>query len=98
MIRLADVGIGVNLGVDVMVGRTPAPARAMLDAFGFDSAIARKGVPAPVQAGVRWTVEHTHAWMNAFGKLRRPRQKRTEAAGDRHLGPLSPEQNRRACC
>ena len=28
--------------------------RALLDALGFDGAIARKGIPAPVQAGARW--------------------------------------------
>ena len=33
------------------------PTRALLDALGFDAAIARKGVPAPVQAGARWVVE-----------------------------------------
>jgi hypothetical protein len=33
------------------------PARALLEVLGFDGAIARKGVPAPVQAGARWVVE-----------------------------------------
>ena len=37
------------------------PTRALLDALGFDGAIARKGVPAPVQAGSRWVVERTHS-------------------------------------
>ncbi len=32
---------------------------------------ARKGVPAPIQAGKRWVVERSHAWMNGYGKLRR---------------------------
>jgi hypothetical protein len=31
--------------------------RVLLDDLGFDGAIARKGVPAPVQAGGRWIVE-----------------------------------------
>jgi transposase len=52
------------------------PTRALLDALGFDGAIARKGVPAPVQAGARWVVERTHQWMNGFGKLRRCTEKR----------------------
>ena len=39
--------------------------------LGFDGEIARKGVPAPVQAGARWVVERTQAWMNGYGKLRR---------------------------
>ena len=52
------------------------PTRAPLDALGFDGAIARKGVPAPVQAGARWVVERTHSWMNGYGKLRRCTEKR----------------------
>jgi transposase len=51
------------------------PTRALLDALGFDGAIARKGVPAPVQAGARWVVERTHSWMNNYGKLRRCTEK-----------------------
>jgi len=52
------------------------PSRALLDALGFDGAIARKGVPAPIQAGSRWVVERTHQWMNGYGKLRRCTEKR----------------------
>jgi transposase len=52
------------------------PTRALLDALGFDGAIARKGVPAPVPAGSRWVVERTHSWMNGYGKLRRCTEKR----------------------
>ena len=52
-------------------GYDNGPTRALLDALGFDGAIARKGVPAPVQAGARWVVERTHSWMNGSGKLRR---------------------------
>jgi transposase len=48
-----------------------ARTRALLDALGFAGAIARKGIPAPLQAGTRWVVERTHAWMNGYGKLRR---------------------------
>ena len=47
------------------------PTRALLDGLGLTGSIARKGVPAPLQAGSRWTVERTHAWMNGYGKLRR---------------------------
>jgi hypothetical protein len=32
--------------------------------------IARKGIPAPIQATPRWPVERTLAWGNQFGKLR----------------------------
>jgi transposase len=54
-------------------------SRALLDALGLDGAIARKGVPAPVQAGARWVVERTHSWMNGYGKLRRCTEKRAAA-------------------
>lgn len=49
--------------------------RAVLDELGFTGEIARQGVPAPVQAGKRWVVERTHAWMNGYGKLRRCTEK-----------------------
>jgi transposase len=51
------------------------PSRALLDELGFQGAIARKGVPAPIQAGSRWVVERTHQWMNGYGKLRRCTEK-----------------------
>jgi hypothetical protein len=44
--------------------------RALLETLGFTGEIARKGLPAPVQAGKRWVVERLHAWMNTYGKLR----------------------------
>lgn len=56
-------------------GYDGAPTRALLDARGFGAAIAPKGVPAPVQAGRRWVVERTQAWMNGYGKLRRCTEK-----------------------
>jgi Transposase DDE domain len=65
-----DVTVHLDRGYD---GR---PTRALLDALGFDGDIARKGVPAPVQAGARWVVERTHQWMNGYGKLRRCTEKR----------------------
>ncbi len=66
----ADVTVHLDRAFD------GAPSRALLAELGFDGAIARKGVPAPVQAGRRWTVERTHAWMNGYGKLRRCTEKR----------------------
>jgi len=57
-------------------GYDGAPTRALLAEFGLDGVIARKGVPAPIQAGTRWVVERTHAWMNGYGKLRRCTEKR----------------------
>nr|WSX48628.1 IS5 family transposase [Streptomyces sp. NBC_00974] len=48
-----------------------AKSRALIAELGFTAEIARKGVPAPLQAGKRWVVERTHSWMNDYGKLRR---------------------------
>jgi transposase len=48
-----------------------APTRTLLDRLGFTGDIARKGIPAPLQAGKRWVVERTQSWMNGYGKLRR---------------------------
>ena len=56
-------------------GYDSAATRALLDGFGFTAEIARKGVPAPLQAGKRWVVERTQAWMNGYGKLRRCTEK-----------------------
>ena len=61
--------------VHLDLGYHGQPTRALLDALGFDGAIARKGVPAPIQAGSRWVVERTHSWMNGYGKLRRCTEK-----------------------
>lgn len=69
-----------RLPEDVLVHRDRGddgdPTRALLAELGFAGAIARKGVPAPVQAGSRWVVERTHRWMNGHGKLRRCTEKR----------------------
>jgi hypothetical protein len=70
----ARVQLGVlptRLTVHLDAAYDGGPTRALLDALGFAGEIARKGVPAPVQASRRWPVERLHAWMNAFGKLRR---------------------------
>ena len=64
-----DVTVHLDRGYDSRA------TRALLDALGFDGAIARKGVPAPIQAGSRWVVERTHSWMNGYGKLRRCTEK-----------------------
>jgi transposase len=57
--------------VHLDAGYAGGPTAALLTEFGFAGTIARKGVPAPIQAGTRWVVERTHAWMNGYGKLRR---------------------------
>ena len=64
-----DVTVHLDRGYD------SGPTRALLDALGLDGAIARKGIPAPVQAGARWVVERAHQWMNGYGKLRRCTEK-----------------------
>lgn len=51
---------------------------------GGTAEIARKGVPAPIQAGKRWVIERTHSWMNDYRKLRRRTEKSGEAV-DFHL-------------
>jgi hypothetical protein len=72
---LAGLGKLDALPEEVLVhldrGYDSQSTRVLLDDLGFDGAIARKGVPAPVQAGGRWMVERTHSWMNGYGKLRR---------------------------
>ncbi|MFE2070142.1 IS5 family transposase [Streptomyces sp. NPDC059467] len=64
----------VNVNLDR--GYDSDKTRAALEELGFTGEIARKGVPAPIQAGQRWVVERSHAWMNCFGKLRRCTEKR----------------------
>lgn len=69
-------GLPDSVTVHLDRGYDGGPSRALLDALGFHGAIARKGVPAPVQAGSRWVVERAHQWMNGYGKLRRCTEKR----------------------
>ena len=57
-------------------GYDSTPTRDLLDELGYDHDIARKPIPAPIQAGKRWAVEHTHSWMNGYGKIRRCTEKR----------------------
>ena len=66
-------------------GYDSQPTRQLLDQLGFNGEIARKGVPAPIQAGARWVVERTHSWMNGYGKLRRCTEAQRQ---DRGLLPL----------
>ncbi len=68
-------GLPEDVTVHLDRGYDGGPTRALLDVLGFDGAIARKGVPAPIQAGARWVVERTHGWMNGYGKLRRCTEK-----------------------
>ena len=52
-------------------GSDSAATRDRLAALAITGVIARKGLAAPLQAGMRWVVERTHSWMNGYGKLRR---------------------------
>lgn len=65
----------VDTTVHLDRGYDSGVTRALLEDLGFNGAIARRGLPAPVQAGKRWVVERTHAWMNGYGKLRRCTEK-----------------------
>jgi Transposase DDE domain len=67
--RLGPLSAGSTVHLDR--GYDSGVTRARLADLGFTGEIARKGLPAPVQAGTRWVVERTQAWMNGFGKLRR---------------------------
>ena len=57
-------------------GYDGAATRDLLRGLAITAVIARKGEPAPLQAGKRWVVERTHAWMNGYGKLRRCTERR----------------------
>lgn len=48
------------------------PTRAVLDQLGFTGEIARKGIPAPLQAGKRWVVEKTQAHCPRDDTIARP--------------------------
>jgi hypothetical protein len=67
-----DVRVHLDRGYD------SGPAREVLDRHELIAVIARKGIPAPIQAGKRWVVERCHAWMNGYGKLRRCTEKNTD--------------------
>ncbi|HEY8685895.1 MAG TPA: IS5 family transposase [Chloroflexota bacterium] len=74
--KVAALTDAVPGSVHLDQGYAGGPTRALLEELGLDGTIARKGVPAPRQAGSRWTVERTHSWMNGYGKLRRCTEKR----------------------
>lgn len=81
--RRDDGLLAVTLDTLDAVGPLPEQPTVHLDA-GYDyqpcyqelarrglvGQVATRGVPAPVQVGRRWVVERSHAWLNAFGKLR----------------------------
>jgi IS5 family transposase len=52
-------------------GYDSAKTRDELAERGLEGEIAKRGLPAPVQAGQRWPIERTHAWGNALHRLQR---------------------------
>ena len=58
-----ETTVHLDRGYDSGVTRTELDRRGML------SCNAKRGVPAPVQATIRWVVERTNAWHNSFKKL-----------------------------
>jgi transposase len=62
--------------VHLDAGYDSAVTRQLLTDRGLVGQIARKGLPAPVQATRRWPVERTHAWHNSFYKLARCTERR----------------------
>jgi transposase len=67
--RLGPLPAGRSVHLDR--GYDSAASRALLGGLELTGVIARKGMPAPLQAGMRWVVERTQSWMNGYGKLRR---------------------------
>lgn len=65
-------------GMHLDRGYDSAKTRDLLEVLGYDTHIALKGQPAPIQAGKRWPVERLHAWMNGCGKLRQFTDKRKD--------------------
>ncbi|MFI6949784.1 IS5 family transposase [Streptomyces sp. NPDC050422] len=73
--QVGDLPDQVNVNLDR--GYDSSKTRSALAGLEFTAEIARKGVPAPIQASKRWVVERSHAWMNGFGKLRRCTDRRS---------------------
>jgi transposase len=57
------------------------PCRDVLAGHELLADIAHRGIPAPIQAGTRWVVERTHAWLNHYGKIRRCTERRRACVG-----------------
>jgi IS5 family transposase len=66
----ASVG-GLPEGASVHLDRgyDSSLTRERLKELGLTAEIAKKGHPAPIQAGQRWVMERTNAWQNAHKKL-----------------------------
>ena len=80
----AQVGRPETVNVNLDRGYDSTKSRLPIAELGLTAEIARKGVPAPIQAGRRWVAERTHSWMNDYGKLRRCTERSGEVV-DLHL-------------
>ena len=87
-----DASARTSATVHLDRGYDGRPTRALLEALGFDGAIARKGVPAPIQAGARWVVERTQ---QLDERLRQAPTLHREAGGRGQLLPLPRRRPRR---
>jgi transposase len=65
-----DLPVALDRGYDSRRTRTT------LATLGLSGQIAHQPAGGPVPLGERWVVERTHAWMNAFGKVRRCTERR----------------------
>lgn len=68
-----------NVNVNLDRGYDNTKSRGLAAELGFTAEIARRGIPAPIQAGKRWVIERTHSWMNGYGKLRNCTEKNGKA-------------------
>ncbi|MER8091688.1 IS5 family transposase [Streptomyces sp. NPDC087532] len=66
-----------KITVHLDAGYDSANSRTTLHERGLQGRIAHKGIKAPLQATQRWHVERTHAWQNAFHRLARCYERRT---------------------
>ncbi len=65
------------VAVHLDAGYDSVRSRMLLDERGLHGQIAHKGEKPPIQASRRWHVERTHAWQNAFQRLARCYERRT---------------------
>ncbi len=62
-------GLPEEASVHLDRGYDSSLTRERLKELGLTAEIAKKGHPAPIQAGQRWVMERTNAWQNAHKKL-----------------------------
>ena len=62
-----EIGEGANVHLDQAYDSHKT--RGLLEERGLVGVIARKGLPAPLTAGLRWVVERANSWHNAHKKL-----------------------------